>query len=132
MLALLPTATQAADKPAPITGIFSDLYYNKEGGDLLGTEVFIVPDGDQGYIAFVQAAQGTISKPVVVSVHVNSGRRISFIVPAPSDAEGSYMLQANDNGVDGTRTYHRANASTANEAIHLKRKPSYWEASGYR
>ncbi len=39
-----------------ITGTFTNLSYNTEGGDLLGTEFLIVPgQGDQGgFVAFVQ------------------------------------------------------------------------------
>jgi hypothetical protein len=45
----------AAEKKIRITGIYSDPYYNQEGGDLLGTEIFLVSAQEHGYFAFVQS-----------------------------------------------------------------------------
>ena len=55
LVATLPVI--AAEKSARITGIYSDLRYHEEAGDLLGTEIFIVYAAG-GYTAFVQSAEG--------------------------------------------------------------------------
>jgi len=41
-------AISAHDVPKKITGIYSDMSYNAEGGDLLGDEIFLV-FSDRGY-----------------------------------------------------------------------------------
>jgi hypothetical protein len=48
-------AVVTAQSRVQITGVYSDLRYNAQGGDLLGMEVFIVA-GPGGYFATVQCA----------------------------------------------------------------------------
>ena len=74
---------EASEQKVRITGIYSDLYYNREDGDLGGTELFIVGLGELGYAAFIQHWEGGTRMPVVVPVEVN-GNKVTFSVPAPS------------------------------------------------
>jgi hypothetical protein len=57
-----PVSWGATPAPPPkISGIYSDLVFNNEGGDLLGIELMIVPresKGDLAWSAFVQVAEG--------------------------------------------------------------------------
>jgi hypothetical protein len=116
----------AAEKKIRITGIFSDLYYNQEGGDLLGTEIFLVSAQEHGYFAFVQSWAGGTTPPVVVPVQVD-GDKVTFAVPAPSLGEGNYEGRISGTGFDGTCRHPLASGGFSEEPIHLKRKKSYWE-----
>ncbi len=62
-----------------VTGIYSNLRYNQEGGDLLGMELLVIPSG-AGYKAFVQIAEGGAPYTAVVPVTVEKSR-ISFTLP---------------------------------------------------
>jgi hypothetical protein len=61
------------------TGLFSDLRYIEEAGDLIGMEVYLV-QGRSGYSAVVQCAGGEPADPVVVEVEVD-GTTVSFELP---------------------------------------------------
>jgi hypothetical protein len=69
-----------------MTGTFSDMYFNEEGGDLLGTEVRIVV-GKDGYQATVQLAEGGPSDLMVVDVQT-SGDSVRFKLPSGERFEG--------------------------------------------
>lgn len=122
---LLSTPTFATQTKPHITGIYSDLYYNEEGGDLLGTEIFIVYSGSE-YVAFFQCWEGGSAGPTVSTVEVN-GDAISFKVPAPSFGEGTYKGHITKKGFDGTWTRLLTNGTIVQGSVHLKRKLSYWQ-----
>ena len=63
-----------------ITGIFSNLHYNEEGGDLLGEEIFISYGGDGSYYASVQCAQGGVRPPFLIKLEINTNK-IAFNIP---------------------------------------------------
>jgi hypothetical protein len=117
---------EASEKKAKVPGIYSDLHYNSEGGDLLGTEVFIVFSDANGYVAFFQCWEGGTTMPVVVPVKVE-GDRISFSVPAPSLGEGKYQGSVSAAGLDGTWHHRLSDGSFSDEKIRLKRTKSYWQ-----
>ena len=124
----MATAEQsdASERKIQITGIHSDLSYNREAGDLLGTELFIVGAGGHGYVAFVQSWQGGTSIPLVVPVQVNEDK-IMFEVPAPSFGEGQYNGRISKTGFDGTWLHPLAGGGFVKYPVHLKRKRSYWQ-----
>src|SRR5665213_1126761 len=75
---ILAPATGHSQAPTQIAGIYSDLRYVEEAGDLLGTEIFIVPSaGGMAYVAFVQEAEGGPEDPVIVPV-VQKGNQVSI------------------------------------------------------
>jgi hypothetical protein len=117
---------EAAETKPRVPGMYSNLYYNSEGGDLLGTEVFIVYADVNGYVAFVQNWQGGTTMPVVVPVKVD-GDKLSFTVPAPSLGEGEYKGTVSATGFDGTWRRPDAKNGFSEERIHLKRTKSYWQ-----
>jgi hypothetical protein len=55
---------------APVAGVYSDLKYIREAGDLVGREIFIVFGGDFGYFAVIQCAEGWPGRPVLVAAKV--------------------------------------------------------------
>lgn len=79
LMAVRATGDSAVATKVRVTGTFSDMYYNTEGGDLLGTEVRIVR-GKSGYQATVQVAQGSPADVVVVNVWT-SGDSVRFVLP---------------------------------------------------
>lgn len=121
LLALGFTSSAAAapdSKQAKPTGMFSDMQYNNEGGDLLGTEVFITYAHD-GYFVVYQSSEGEPITPVVVPATI-SGTSITFVVPKTADPRGSFS------GTIGAKELTGSFAGSK-EIIHLKRKASYWQ-----
>jgi hypothetical protein len=116
----------AVEKKIRITGIYSDLNYNQEGGDLLGIEIFIVNAQEHGFFAFFQSWAGGTTAPVVVPVQVDDDKVI-FAVPAPSLGEGNYEGRISATGFDGSCRHPLASGGVSEEPIHLKRKKSYWQ-----
>jgi len=114
--AAAPDSKQAKPKP---TGMFSDMQYNNEGGDLLGTEVFITYAHD-GYFVVYQSSEGEPITPVVVPATI-SGTSITFVVPKTADPRGSFF-----SGTIGAKEL-TGSFSGSKEIIHLKRKASYWQ-----
>lgn|GEM_PF-1204922 len=116
-----PRHPQSARAPAAktkITGVYSNLRYNLEGGDLLGMELIVVPS-EAGYIAFVQIAEGGTPYTAVVPIVV-AGQRISFMLPPggayggtrfDGDLKEASLVLHSPTGVDET----------------LKRGRSYWQ-----
>ena len=120
-LVLWMFAVRGADadgRKVKVTGIYSDLAYNQEGGDVLGTELFIV-FSRQGYYVFFQSSEGEPSVPMVVKAKV-SGSNITFALPPEADPRGEFVGKITDNELVGS---FKANG----QAIHLKRKNSYWQ-----
>ena len=72
-----------------LTGMFSDMAYNEEGGDLLGTEIFVTYARD-GYFVVYQSSEGEPTTPVVVPAAI-SGTSIKFSVPESVDPRGDFV-----------------------------------------
>lgn len=122
MAMLLPAAVPAAPPQQRITGIYSDLSYNEEGGDLLGMELLIVPSGSGpglAYSAFVQIAEGGAPYVALVPLKV-SGKQIEFTLPANEPYGGLRFVGTVNNSGISIRSDH-------GEAEQLKRGRSYWE-----
>jgi hypothetical protein len=118
-------ALSFAPSQQQIAGIYSDLSYNRESGDLNGTEIFIVPSaGGTAWAAFVQEAEGGPENPVVVPV-VRKGDVVSIRAHMEN-----YTVQFDGRigakGFDGKLTTE-ANGKKTTEPFHLRRKKSYWE-----
>ena len=74
----------AGAAPAPqshlrVTGIYSNLHYNVEAGDLLGMALLIIP-ATSGYVACVQVAEGGAPFIAVVPISIN-GTQVQFTFP---------------------------------------------------
>lgn len=113
-----------ADQPQAkrITGIYSNLSYNNESGDLSGMEIIILPSRhgpDGGYSAFVQISEGGAPSTAIVPLKV-TGANIDFTLPADSEYPGEHLV-GNFKGVELILKW-----SSGNEE-HLKRGKSYWQ-----
>lgn len=109
--------TNNAEQQVWIPGCYSDMYYNEEGGDLLGTEIFIVYSRD-GFYALYQASEGDPDAPQLLPVKAD-GAAISFTVPS----RGAY------GEFNGAVTPYELTGTFLNTDNHisLKRKNSYWQ-----
>lgn len=119
LLASFPAAALSQEVAPRLSGVFSSLYYNQEGGDLLGMEMVIVPAGLGGYSAFVQIAEGGEPETALVPLKV-SGTRVEFDWPN----SGSYS-KVHFKGVLGPKEITISWPS--GDVEHLKRGKSYWE-----
>lgn len=110
--------TFASDVPLCV-GMFSSLTYNKEGGDLLGYEIRVVPTAD-GLMGAIQVAEGDAGHLHVVPVSV-SENKIMFDVPLTGLAV-KFIGSCEKGGLSGV-----LNLPSGSESVFLKRGLSYWE-----
>lgn len=82
---LISILSNAAELPAnSLTGIYSDISFNKESGDLLGSEIFLMRGNNEFFVVF-QSAQGVPSTPVLVTAKIK-GNKLSFQLPKNDNA----------------------------------------------
>ena len=103
---------------ARVTGIYSDMVYNRQGGDVLGTEIFIVYSR-KGYFVSFQSSEGEPPVPVIIKALV-AGSSIEFDLPPDVDTRGHFVGTINDSELRGS-------FASNGQTIHLKRKNSYWQ-----
>ncbi|HEV8199269.1 MAG TPA: hypothetical protein VGS03_04545 [Candidatus Polarisedimenticolia bacterium] len=116
LLILGPTAGSAGRGPR-VTGIYSDMRFIQNSGDVLGTEIMIVTSV-KGYYAFIQVSEGEPAVPVVVPITVE-GAMVSFNVP-DSLGGGEFRGKVSDIGLTGGFGGDR-------QSWNLKRGKSYWQ-----
>ena len=117
----------AEEKQVRIPGIYTNMAYIEDAGDLVGTEIFIISTGD-GYVAFFQCWTGSSTHPVTFPVEV-AGETISFTVPEDSSCkEGDYKGRISKSGFDGTWTHKMLDGSSKKDPVHLKRGKSYFQS----
>src|ERR1700722_15614747 len=80
--------------PLKVSGIYSDLAYNAEGGDLLGLELLVIPAGEDNtgvlWNAVVQLAEGGAPYCKVVPFVVH-GSRVEFTLPRDGAGEAMHF-----------------------------------------
>jgi hypothetical protein len=108
-------STSPANK---VTGVYSSMSYNKEAGDIIGVEVFVVYSRD-GYRVIYQSSEGEPIAPIVVPAKIQ-GDSISFSVPPDVDSRGSFVGKIEAAQMIGV-------FSGSGEVMTLKRRPSYWQ-----
>jgi hypothetical protein len=123
LLLLMAFSSEGQRRPR-ITGLFTDMRYSAETGDLVGTEVWIVY-GAGGYYATVQIAEGEPRAPQVVPVEV-SGSNVRFTVREKWIDQDGKPAPDTTMVFDGTVT-SRGFTGTANSRFNLKRGNSYWQ-----
>jgi hypothetical protein len=79
----------AATTKETITGVYSNMVYNSEGGDILGIEISIVRV-QGGYAVVFQDAEGGPKLPVVVPAIVRN-EIISFELPERDGYAGKFV-----------------------------------------
>lgn len=104
-----------------ITGTYSDMCYNAEGGDVLGMELSIV-GSREGYFVVFQASEGEPSVPVVVKVIVKD-QEVEFSIPEATIFSGTFKGKVDNAGLRGNIEGYSGYASK----LFLKRQASYWQ-----
>jgi hypothetical protein len=120
ILVRIPTAFSQTTNP--VSGIYSNMRYNTEGGDLLGMELFIFPSGsgpDLKYSALIQIAEGGAPFAALVLLVVKA-ETIEITLPS-----GKQYSKERFTGkfVDGGLVIRWSNGTEE----HLKRGKSYWQ-----
>jgi hypothetical protein len=111
-------------RPAPrvsIEGIYSDLHYIEEAGDLLGTELKIVKVGDR-YKGSLVIAEGEPSKEIPVDIKV-SGAQIRFSIPEEGGYPGEFQGEIGKHFLTGEFRFTNGGSSK----VKLRRGDSYWK-----
>jgi hypothetical protein len=118
-LGFLPLAS--AQRPPRITGTYSNMYYNREGGDVLGDEIKIVftSAGYQGVLQFAEGAPGQL---IVVDIKAD-GNKISFTIPSSSTYAGEFHGSVVNRRLEGEFQFE----SGGSEKVRLLRGKSYWD-----
>lgn len=112
-------AQSAISQEQKVTGMYSNVSYNREGGDIVGMEVFVVYSRD-GYRVVYQSSEGEPSSPVVVPAKID-GNAISFSLPPPgTDPRGNFTGKIKPTEMVGT-------FSGNGQTVHLPRRASYWQ-----
>jgi hypothetical protein len=119
---MLVAGTPTSQLSTKITGTYTNMYFNQEGGDLLGEELRIVavPGGYQGTF---QVAEGVPESLVLVDVKTN-GTNITFSVPTGYLESGAFAGTIQNGVIKGS--FLRPDGS-AGSAITLQRGKSYWD-----
>jgi hypothetical protein len=104
-----------------ITGTYSNLYFNSEGGDLLGVELRIAATRN-GYQGVLQFAEGVPEDLILVDLQVK-GQEIQFVIPESSPYAGSFSGVVRNGVLTGHFKYKNIGA----QDIVLKKGKSYWD-----
>jgi len=108
-----------------VSGLYSDLTYHAEGGDLLGMELLVIPAGEDKngllWNAFFQIAEGGAPYCTVVSLLVR-GNKVEFTLP-PGRALGGLHFTGTISSTEMVLT------RPAGQVEHLRRGNSYWQGT---
>jgi hypothetical protein len=86
-----------------IQGIYSNMEPSVEQGELVGTEIFILPhveNGEVAYMALVQFADGLPTRPQLVDLDVRDGI-LSFTALHPEEGEIRFTGTIDAEGLTG-------------------------------
>ena len=125
ILALLcgGSVDSAEDKKVKQTGTFSSLAYNREGGDLIGAEIKIVPTR-KGFQGALQIAEGGPSPLMVVDVLFDRDH-VKFKIPESYSLYGGGLFEGkiDSKGISGAFTF----SGVRGDKEVLLRGCSYWD-----
>jgi hypothetical protein len=117
------TAERASQVPR-VAGIYSNLSFNSEGGDVLGIEILIVPSS-RGYAVVFQSSEGEPAVPVVVLANL-VGNKLTFTLPSDSSYAGAFVGTITAEGMEGSFAEGHKDPG-GSPIIRLKRGKSYWQ-----
>lgn len=125
-LLLLGGGVAGAADAVRVAGVYSNLHYNKEGGDLLGAEVLIFPaNASNGFSALVQLAEGGAPFAALVSVIV-TGSKVEFTIPE-GGPYGGLRFSGTVSRTELVGRWSSGSAFGGGERERLKRGKSYWQ-----
>jgi hypothetical protein len=113
-------ATAPAKRPASPTGTFSSMYYNEEGGDLIGTEIRIVYTR-KGFQGTIQDAEGEPDELILFAATIDGDNHFTISYPSPKTGDPVRISgRVTEAGLE-TKTKWWTGGNL------LKRAPSYWD-----
>jgi len=121
MIMLVLASDVVSSEQLRLTGMYSSLAYNSEGGDLVGYEIRIVPT-NQGNKAVVQVAEGDAGRIYVVDV-TGDDKDLYFDIPLASGVRGKFHGHVGDEGLEGAISF----PGQLVENVTIRKSTSYWE-----
>ena len=115
VISMTAVGTAPAQPRVQVTGLFSNMHYVRETGDVVGLEVLLVVGTGGGYVAVAQMAEGTPLTPTVVPVVV-SGTDVAFELPLDRTLKFS-----------GRVTRPALVGTLDGKSVTLRRGKSYWQ-----
>lgn len=116
-----PTSAERMGKTAKITGTYTSLHFNSEGGDLLGQELKIVLT-QKGYQGVLQLAEGGAGELIVVDVQINADK-LTFTIPDTYGDAGRFEGTIQNGAIRGIFTFKGGGTNN----FDLKKGKSYWD-----
>ncbi len=104
------------------TGTYTNMYYNTQGGDVLGEELKIVATQGGRYQGALQFAEGEPEDLMVVDIELKSDT-ISFSVPDVDRHAGRFSGTIDNGVIRGQFRFKRGGI----ENVILKKGKSYWD-----
>jgi hypothetical protein len=129
LFTILAISMQAQSTPAqrhsPAFGTFSNMHYIAQTGDVVGTELTIIPQYQTAYAIF-QCSEGTPSDPVFVPVSI-SGNQIQFTVHTrDKSCDGNFTGTITAHGLKLIAQSENKGQKPSEGGELLSRRPSYW------
>lgn len=121
---LLPGLAAAAPSPPKqkITGIFSNLAFVPQAGDVVGAEIFLLQNAYGGYVVLVQCADGKPGSPELLPATVDYPK-LTFTIPKDSVSScpaGEFSGVLSVRGLSGK-------LDGRDWSGYLPRRKSYWQ-----
>jgi hypothetical protein len=120
-VAVVTTMQLEAQKSPRITGTYTNMYYNRGGGDVLGDEIKIVFTGTE-FQGALQIAEGVPGPLMVVQIHAN-GSTIDFVLPDSSPYAGQFSGTIENGILKGEFRFKSGGA----DKVELRKGKSYWD-----
>ena len=129
LFAILAVSTQAQSTPAlrhgQAFGTFSNMHYIAQTGDVVGTEITIIPQYQTAYAIF-QCSEGAPSDPVFVPVSIN-GNEIRFTVHTrDKSCDGAFAGTITARGLKLVAPNENKGQKPSEAGELLSRRASYW------
>lgn len=114
-----------AQPPVRLTGMYSDMSFNNESGDVNGIEIFLVATR-AGYAVVFQDAEGSPAVPVVVPATLKHGD-IIFSLPPREGYYGQFIGHVAGGMLVG-HFVDGQSATSGGRDFRLRRRDSYWQS----
>jgi hypothetical protein len=104
-----------------LTGTYTNMYFHREAGDLLGEEIKIVKTR-QGYQGALQFSEGEPGDLIIVNIRID-GKNVNFQIPNDSSYAGQFSGTI-ENGILKGKFLFKTGGM---EDVELKKGKGYWD-----
>jgi hypothetical protein len=126
LLLVLHVETASAQTKEPqVTGVYSNIYFNRTSNVHLGIELFVLYTRD-GYYVLFQEARGAPDVPILVKAEVDQDR-IAFELPDRIGYHGRFSGRIGPEALTGSFAEPQLNRVTDTLLFTLRRTQSYWQ-----